>query len=94
MFDPTFAGILLDTLGVSFTSSSPSSPEVDPLAPQQHTSLLSSPSRRLGAIAGLLSGGLAVTIGMLVAALGGGAVGTGMRIHMFTTWGIANSWSR
>jgi DMSO/TMAO reductase YedYZ molybdopterin-dependent catalytic subunit len=55
---------------MSFTSSSPSSPEVDPLAPQQHTSLLSSPSRRLGAIAGLLSGGLAVTIGMLVAALG------------------------
>jgi len=55
---------------MSFTSSSPSSPEVDPLAPQQHTSLLSSPSRRLGAIVGLLSGGLAVTIGMLVAALG------------------------
>jgi len=55
---------------MSFTSSSPSSPEVDPLAPQQHTALLSSPSRRHGAIVGLLSGGLAVTIGMLVAALG------------------------
>ena len=56
---------------MSFTSSSPSRPEVDPLAPQQHTSLLSSPSRRLGGIVGLLSGVLAVTIGMLVAALGG-----------------------
>ena len=55
---------------MSFTTSSPSGPEVDPLAPQQHTSLLSSPSRGLGAIVGLLSGGLAVTIGMLVAALG------------------------
>ncbi|MCX6532600.1 MAG: hypothetical protein NTW34_00190, partial [Actinobacteria bacterium] len=55
---------------MSFTTSSPSGPEVDPLAPQQHTSLLSSPSRRLGAIVGLLSGALAVTIGMLVAALG------------------------
>lgn len=54
---------------MSFTSSSPSSPEVDPLAPQQHTSLLSSPSRRLGGLVGLLSGGLAVTTGMLVAAL-------------------------
>ena len=56
---------------MSFTSSSPSSPEVDPLAPRQNTSLLSSPPRRLGAIVGLLSGGLAVTVGMLVAALGG-----------------------
>ena len=71
MLDPTFAPILLDTLGVSFTSSSPSRPEVDPLAPQQHTSLLASPPRRFGAIVGLLSGGIAVTIGMLVAALGG-----------------------
>jgi DMSO/TMAO reductase YedYZ molybdopterin-dependent catalytic subunit len=55
---------------MSFSSSSSSSPEVDPLAPQQHTPLLSSPARGLGAIVGLLSGGLAVTIGMLVAALG------------------------
>ena len=55
---------------MSFTPSSPSSPEVDPLAPRQHTSLLSSPSRRLGAVVGLVSGGIAVTIGMLVAALG------------------------
>ena len=55
---------------MSFTPSSPSSPEVDPLAPRQHTSLLSSPSRRLGAAVGLVSGGIAVTIGMLVAALG------------------------
>lgn len=55
---------------MSFSSTSPSSPEVDPLAPQQHTTLSSSPSRRLAAIVGLLSGGLAVTIGMLVAALG------------------------
>ncbi|MEY4251418.1 MAG: hypothetical protein RL691_299 [Actinomycetota bacterium] len=55
---------------MSFTPSSPSSPEVDPLAPRQHTSLLSSPSRRLGAIVGLVSGGIAVTIGMLVAAFG------------------------
>ena len=55
---------------MSFTPSSPSSPEVDPLAPRQHTSLLSSPSRRLGAAVGLVSGGIAVTIGMLVAAFG------------------------
>ena len=55
---------------MSFTSSPPSGPEVDPLAPQQHTSLLSAPSARLGAIIGLLSGGLAVAIGMLAAALG------------------------
>ena len=59
---------------MSFTTSSPSSPEVDPLAPQQNTSLLSSPSRGLGAIVGLLSGALAVTVGMLVAALGGVAL--------------------
>ena len=44
--------------------------EIDPSAPQVVTTLHLAPSRKISSLVGLISGALAVTTGMMVAALG------------------------
>ena len=44
--------------------------EIDPNAPQSSAGLQVNPSRKISALVGLVAGALAVTTGMVVAALG------------------------